>query len=111
MISNEFLKFIEFWIQSYYRFLDELFSPYQETRDQVAKTKALISFAVTAKLICVFVFAYADCWFSHDAAQMKKQDFEIAKCVLRVKQCDYIPLDQTYAGHLLDLKVSDNIKF
>ena len=26
----------------------------------VAKTKALISFAVTAKLICAFVFAYAD---------------------------------------------------
>ena len=26
----------------------------------VAKTKALI---------CVFVFAYAKCWFSHDAAQ------------------------------------------
>ena len=32
---------------------------------RVAKTKALISFAVTAKLICVFVFAYADFWFSH----------------------------------------------
>ena len=32
---------------------------------------ALISFAVTAKLICVFVFAYAKCWFSHDAAQIK----------------------------------------
>ena len=32
---------------------------------QVAKTKALISFAVTAKLICVFVFAYANCWFFH----------------------------------------------
>ena len=32
-----------------------------------AKTKALISFAVTAKLICAFVFAYAKCWFSHDA--------------------------------------------
>ena len=30
----------------------------------------LISFAVTAKLICVFVFAHAKCWFSHDAAQM-----------------------------------------
>ena len=27
----------------------------------VAKTKALISFAVTAKLICGFVFAYANC--------------------------------------------------
>ena len=37
---------------------------------RVAKTKALISFAVTAKLICAFVFAYADCWFSHGAAQM-----------------------------------------
>ena len=32
------------------------------------KTKALISFAVTAKLICVFVFAYAKCWFSYDAS-------------------------------------------
>ena len=29
----------------------------------VAKTKKLISCAVTAQLICVFVFAYADCWF------------------------------------------------
>ena len=36
----------------------------------VAKTKVLISFAVTAKLICVFVFAYAKSRFSHDAAQM-----------------------------------------
>ena len=34
----------------------------------LAKTKALISFAVTAKLICAFVFAYADCWLSHEAA-------------------------------------------
>ena len=39
---------------------------------RVAKTKALISFAVTAKLICVFVFAYADCWFSHEAAHLFK---------------------------------------
>ena len=34
----------------------------------VAKTKALISFAVTAKLICGFVFAYANCCFSHAQA-------------------------------------------
>ena len=26
--------------------------------------------AVTAKLICAFVFAYADCWFSHEEAHM-----------------------------------------
>ena len=31
---------------------------------------ALISFAVTAKLVCVFVFAYADCCFSHEAAHL-----------------------------------------
>ena len=36
----------------------------------VAKTKARISFAVTAKLICVIVFAYAKSRFSHDAAYM-----------------------------------------
>ena len=35
-----------------------------------AKTKALISFAVTAKLICVFVFAYAKSRFSHDEAHI-----------------------------------------
>ena len=34
----------------------------------VAKTKALISYAVTAKLICASVFAYANCWSSHDLA-------------------------------------------
>ena len=36
----------------------------------LAKTKSLISFAVTAKLICVFVFAYAICWFSHEVAHL-----------------------------------------
>ena len=36
----------------------------------VAKTKTLISFAVTAKLICVFVFAYAKSWFSHNEAHI-----------------------------------------
>ena len=34
------------------------------------KTKALISFA--AKLICVFVFAYAKIRFSHDTAHMSE---------------------------------------
>ena len=41
----------------------------------VGKTKALISFVVTAKLITakliyVFVFAYPKSWFSHDAAHL-----------------------------------------
>ena len=37
----------------------------------VAKTKALISFAVTAKLICVFVFAYAKGRVSHDEVHIQ----------------------------------------
>ena len=36
----------------------------------VAKTKALISFSVTAKLICAFVFAKAKIRFPHDTAQI-----------------------------------------
>ena len=36
----------------------------------LANTKAQISLAVTVKLICVFVFAYVKCWFSHDAAHI-----------------------------------------
>ena len=36
----------------------------------VAKTKVLISCAVTAQLICTFGFAYADCWFSYATARI-----------------------------------------
>ena len=36
----------------------------------VAKTKALISCAVIAQLICAFVFAYAKRRFSLDAARL-----------------------------------------
>ena len=36
----------------------------------MAKTKVLISCAVTAQLICVFVFAYANHWFSHGKAHL-----------------------------------------
>ena len=44
-----------------------------EERDRtisVAKKKSLISLAVTAKLFCVFVVAFAKRWFSHDAAKI-----------------------------------------
>ena len=49
----------EFWICK----VEELYYPGREK-------KALISFAVIAKLICPFVSAYAKCWFSYDAAQL-----------------------------------------
>ena len=50
---------LKFWIFK----VEELYYPCSEN-------KALISFTVTAKLICAFVFAYADCLFSHVAAQI-----------------------------------------
>ena len=49
----------------------------EEVHYPCSESKALISFAVTAKLICVFVFAYAICWFSHDAAHMYFQHPDI----------------------------------
>ena len=35
-----------------------------------AELKALISCVVTAQLTCVFVFAYADCWFSNASVHL-----------------------------------------
>ena len=49
----------------------------------VKKTKALISFVITAKVICIFVFAYADCWFSHEAAHLYVYD----KCIVDERFC------------------------
>ena len=40
----------------------------RDCTNYVAKTKELISCAVTAQLICAFVFAYANSRFSYDAA-------------------------------------------
>ena len=45
---------------------------------RIAKTKALISFAVTAKLICFFIFAYAKSWFSQEAVQ----ETSFCRCLL-----------------------------
>ena len=50
------------------------FRKYRDCTISVAKTKALTSFAVTAKLICVFVFAYAKSRFSHDAAHITNSE-------------------------------------
>ena len=43
----------------------------------VAKTKTLISCAVTAQLFCAFVFAYVKFRFSHDAAHFSHDWAEI----------------------------------
>ena len=43
-------------------------------RRGIVLTKALISFAVTAKLICVFVFAFAKSRFSPDEAHVTNKE-------------------------------------
>ena len=40
----------------------------------ISKNKVLISCAVTAQLICAFVFTYAKFRFSHDAAHAMSSD-------------------------------------
>ena len=49
---------------------ERLYYPCCDCTIRVAKTKVLISCAVTAQLICAFGFAYANCWFSDALAQM-----------------------------------------
>ena len=63
----------------------------------------LISFAVTAKLICVFVFVYANRWFSHGAARFMMAVFPVLLqirmyltvfervCLLFVALCRAVP--------------------
>ena len=60
----------------------------------VAKTKALISFAVTAKLICVFVFAYAICWFSHGAAHIEDLTLAVLSNDFFVHMLDFSSLSK-----------------
>ena len=52
------------------RSLNIQFKKKKDCAIHAAKTKALTSCAVTAQLICGFVFAYANCWFSHVVAQL-----------------------------------------
>ena len=67
-------------LYSHRRWLEVWHFVYRKKRDFttcVAKTKALISFAVTVKLIYVLVFAYAKNRFSHDAAHMVSRHMRV----------------------------------
>ena len=60
-------------LYSHTRWLEAGNFRFRKKRDciiRVAKTKVLISFAVTVKLICPFVFAYAKSRFSRDGAHI-----------------------------------------
>ena len=61
----------------------------------VVKTKALISFEVTVKLICVFVFAYAKSRFSHDTALFFSVQSSITNYKLLLKPLSGTQANQT----------------
>ena len=70
------------------------------------KTKALISCAVTAQLICAFVFAYAKIWFSLDATRiiltifnlgiLKRKVHIFVLVYISVTMLDYVSMHYTH---------------
>ena len=56
----------------------------------MAKTKALTSFAVTAKLVCAFVFADANCWFSDEVAHIKFKQLSTIETTHVARKC-FVP--------------------
>ena len=70
----------------------------------MAKTKALISCAVTAHLVCVFVFAYANRWFSHAKAHISdNQCFAILIIMITISLNSY--LLEIYIGLLTGMAI------
>ena len=61
----------------------------------VVKTKVLISFTFTAKLISAFVFACAKCWFSYGVAQM----FLLIKLPYFLSMLEFVYLDHCLTIH------------
>ena len=70
----------------------------------VAKTKALISCAVTAQLICVFVFAYAKSWFSHAIMHLLLMCIRNKIIDLKLQRCIYIFMTNNVSMCMLERK-------
>ena len=67
----------------------------------IVKTKAMISFTVTAKLVCAFVFTYSDCCFS-DAAH---SNFESAEFQICTFFCNILSVMLSLSNLFLDPKL------
>ena len=64
--------------------------------------------AVTAKLICVFVFAYADCWFSHEAAHFSVHRMSTVINDLNLQGCEKCS-DHSVLVYELDICHTDGV--
>ena len=64
---------------------------------RVAKTKALISLVVTAKLNCVFVFAYAKSRFSHNEANVMLEKTQMSLSLDMCLHCAFITKGLTFS--------------
>ena len=86
---------------------------------RVVKTKVLISCAVTAQLICAFVFTYAKLWFSQDAANVIKLRFltksdiihrHVLRCLLSKTQLYAFSLKKCGMQEELDKNKSQTLR-
>ena len=84
--AQKMAKDWKFWIEK----VEEFYYPCSENKgaDQL-RSYCEADLRVTAKLICVFVFAYADCWFSHEVAQiqMNCQLYTVDNYVTKIDYC------------------------
>ena len=64
----------------------------------MAKTKALISFAVTAKLICAFVLAYAKSQFSHNELKYVVTKFHVVVLPLVIIRINIVITSYCFPG-------------
>ena len=77
---------------SYRRWLEANKFPFRKKRNctiRVAKTNALIGCAVTAHLICAFVFVLAKFWFSHGAAQLSSYSLVPGSAPTNIRATSY----------------------
>ena len=78
----------------------------------MVKTKVLISFAVTTKLVCAFVFVCADCWFSDVVIHVTfLLSDDISLCVSRCCMSSYGCLDHTDLAFACNFNVHTTIKY
>ena len=67
-----------------------------------AKPKVLISFPGTVKLICIFVFPYAKCLFSHDAAYIVfRVNFSVRQMVSMALIFQYVTQCTIWRVHMV----------